>query len=53
MLILKLAVAILKMALVLGAILLLDHMMLEAAPTLRQFLPAWVWALPTWRHYGP
>ena len=50
---LKIPLAILKTALVLGAVLLLDHMMLEATPALRPFLPAWAWALPTWRLYGP
>lgn len=45
----KLPLATLKVALVLGAILLLDHMMLETAPSLRPFLPAWAWALPRWR----
>lgn len=44
---LKLTLALLKAALVIGAVILLDHMIRQQVPPLLMyFLPAWVWLLP-------
>lgn len=46
--ILKLTLATLKTALVLGAVVLLDDIIYDKLPLhLATFLPAWVWLLPT------
>lgn len=49
---LKLTLATLKTALVLGAVLLLDDILHDKLPpALAVFLPAWVWLLPNERFY--